>query len=91
VTTEVQSQGLLYILLWVRDLWDNDVQSQGLKWPFSLNFSIFKIDYDYPLSLTEADVVGDGIKPQVHGLTEVVIKEYRFDMELWIQLTFNND
>ena len=32
----------------------------------------------------------DGIKPQVHGSTDVVIKEYRSDRELWIELTFNN-
>jgi len=31
----------------------------------------------------------DGIKPQVHGLTEVVIKEYRSDRELFNSIKFS--
>jgi len=31
----------------------------------------------------------DGIKPQVHGLTEVVMKEYRSDRELFNSINFS--
>ena len=31
----------------------------------------------------------DGIKPQVHGLTELVIKEYRSDRELFNSINFS--
>jgi len=34
-------------------------------------------------------VVFDGIKPQVHGLIELVIKEYRSDMELFNSINLN--
>jgi len=34
-------------------------------------------------------VVPDEIKPQVHGLTEVVMKEYRFDRELFNSINFS--
>jgi len=47
--------------------------------------------FELPVALLfwSSTMLGDGIKPQVHGLTEVVIKEYRSDRELFNSINFS--